>query len=609
MNHIDPPRFWNVASWLPEMAALQPDHPAVIQPDGRERNGDPGMRTNPPTRPRWKTLTARGLELESNRFARALERAGVRRGMRVVLMVTPSLEFFALTFALFKIGAVIVMVDPGIGVKNLGKCLGEAEPEAFVGVGKAHLARRLFGWARRSLRVLVSVNARLAWGGSRLRDLIPAADDGVAPYPPFDAAPDDVAAILFTSGSTGVPKGAVYTHGIFAWQVKLLREMFGIEPGEMDLGTFPLFALFGPALGMTSVIPEMDATRPAKADPRKLMEAIESHGVTQMFGSPALIDRLGRYGAECGRRIPTLRRAMSAGAPVMPGILERFRAMIPESAEVWTPYGATESLPVAAIESREILGETRALTEAGRGVCVGRPAPCMEVRIIRIDDGPIARWSEDLVLPAGEIGEIVVKGPVVTREYFRRDDQTALAKIRDDGPEVSEGAPSAGSRPGIRHRMGDVGYLDEKGRLWFCGRKSHRVVTAEGTLFSAPVEEVFNAHPRVFRSALVGVGERGRQTPVLWVELEKVGMQREDEAVAVAAYEAGSDRGTPARKLPRTYEEVVRAELLELAARHETTRTIRTILFHPAFPVDIRHNAKIGREKLAVEAARRFGRG
>jgi acyl-CoA synthetase (AMP-forming)/AMP-acid ligase II len=233
---------------------------------------------------------------------------------------------------------------------------------------------------------------------------------------------------------------------------------------------------------------------------------------------------------------------------------------------IHTPYGATEALPVATISSDEILGETAAHTAQGAGTCVGRPAPGMEVRILRISDAPIENWDDSLIVAPGEIGEIVVRGAVASRGYFGRPDLTALAKIAD---------PSGG----FWHRMGDVGYFDHQGRLWFCGRKSQRVVTADRTLFTIPCEGVFNAHPAVFRTALVGVARGGTVEPVLCVEREP-GVQVDDATL--------------------------RHELLALGARHPHTADIRTILFHPAFPVDIRHNAKIFREQLAVWAAERL---
>ncbi|MFH2202818.1 MAG: fatty acid CoA ligase family protein [Elusimicrobiota bacterium] len=500
------------------------------------------------------------LNRESNRAARGLEGCGIRQGMRTVLMVKPGPEFFALTFALFKIGAVPVLVDPGLGRKNLKRCLAEAEPEAFIGIPKAHAARILFGWARRSLRRLVTVGGPRLWGGADYEAL--KSPDASA----FQNATrtGDAAAILFTSGGTGAPKGAVYTHGNFAAQVDILREIYGIEPGEVDLPTFPLFALFAPALGMSAVIPDMDFTRPAAVDPAKIVAAIRKFNVTQMFGSPALIRRVGAYLDDEDIQLTTVRRVISAGAPVPAATLARFTRHLPKDAEVHTPYGATEALPVATIGSREILAGTCAATAKGAGVCVGRPVGGVRVRIIRITDRSIPVWSDDWEAPPGEIGEIVVAGPVVTGSYHNRARANRRSKI------------PAPERGGFYHRMGDLGYFDHDGRLWFCGRKSHRVPAPDRLYYTIPCEGVFNEHPQVYRTALVGV-RRGRiYEPVLCVEREHSG-----EEVRL---------GT------------LRDELLALGAAHEHTRDIKKILFHDAFPVDIRHNAKIFREQLAVWA-------
>jgi olefin beta-lactone synthetase len=535
----------NIAAHLPQMARLQPDATAIIFPRENRR------------------MSFSELDILSDRIARGLIGIGICRGVRTVLMVTPSPEFFALTFALFKVGAVPVLVDPGLGIKNLKKCLAEAQPRAFIGIPKAHIARLLFGWGKESLRILLTVGARLAWGGTTLSAIIKRNCDEI----PFSLAPtqkDDVAAILFTSGSTGIPKGAVYTHGNFAAQVEALRNVYGIQPGEIDLPTFPLFALFAPALGMTAVIPEMDFTRPGSVDPVKIIDAIHKFGVTTMFGSPALINRVSRYGVEHQVKLPTLKRAISAGAPVPAAVLGRFTSMLSPGVEVFTPYGATEALPVCSIGSGEILGSTKAITDAGGGVCVGRPVEGVRLEVIEISDDPIYYWDESLRVPTGKIGEIIVQGPQVTKGYYNRPESDHLSKIQD---------PETGS---FFHRMGDLGGKDEDGKVWFCGRKSHRVETAAGPLFTIPCEAVFNTHPQVFRTALVGVGTPGEMKPVICVELEK-----------------GA----------KVDQNVLRQELVAIARDHIHTHTIETILFHPAFPVDIRHNAKIFREKLALWAA------
>jgi acyl-CoA synthetase (AMP-forming)/AMP-acid ligase II len=548
----------NIAAHLPAMAAAQPFAPAIYFPDGRDARG----------RVRYTHYTYRQLDEASDRIARGLAAHGIAKGTRVALMVKPSLELFSLVFGVFKAGAVPVMIDPGIGLSNMKACLAQGRPEAFIGIPTAQAARLVLGWAKRSVRTVITVGRKGPFGGVTLDEVEAAGAKDAPALVPTSA--DDMAAILFTSGSTGVPKGAVYTHGNFTAQVEAIRRMYAIVPGEIDLPTFPLFALFDPALGMTTVIPDMDPTRPAKADPKKIVEAIEDFGVTNMFGSPALLNTLGRWGEAHGAKLPSLRRVISAGAPVPTDVLRRVRAMLSDDAQVVTPYGATECLPVATIESREVIGETAAKTDRGAGVCVGRPVPEADVAIVRITDAPIARWSDAEGLEAGEIGEIVVKGPQATRRYFEAEEHTALAKIADD-----EG-------PGFRHRMGDLGYLDERGRLWFCGRKSQRVRDGDTTWHTVSCERIYDAHPDVFRSALVGVPRGAGSEPVLCVEIEP------------------HAKGRDARALIE--------ELKERGAAHEPTRAIERFLVHPGFPVDIRHNAKIKREELRVWATKQLGR-
>jgi len=545
----------NIAASLPRLAAASPDRIAMRCPGTRGPDGAARYDV---------TLSYRQLDRRSDAIAAGLAKRGVVRGTRTVVMVRPSPEFFLLMFALFKAGAVPVLVDPGIDKRALKQCLDEAAPEAFIGIPLAHAARVLLGWAK-SARIRITTGQRAWLSDATLAQV--ERDGAGAESQLADTQAEDIGAILFTSGSTGVPKGVVYRHRHFVAQIAMLGESFGIQPGGVDLPTFPPFALFDPALGLTSVIPDMNPTRPAQADPRKLHDAIARFGVDQLFGSPALMAVLAAYGAP----LPGLKRVTSAGAPVPAEVVATMRALLPDDAQFWTPYGATECLPVAVIEGRE-LQATRAASEQGAGTCVGDPVAPNQVRIIRISDEPIAAWSNELLCAAGIVGEITVAGPTATDEYFHRPQATRLAKI----PERLE---EGGER--IVHRMGDLGYFDGQGRLWFCGRKSHRVETADGPLYTEQVEPVFSKHREVRRTALVGVGASGRQTPVLCVELAA---------------------GVGSREWPR-----IERELRALGAAHVHTARVARFMRHRKFPVDIRHNAKIGREKLAAWVADKLG--
>jgi len=546
----------NVARRLTEMAARMPDAIAVVVP--RERNAQ-GKR-------RYDTFTFRQLEEESNRLASGLLAWGVPPGSRLALLVRPSMEFVSLVFALFKAGMVIVLIDPGMGGRNLARSLADAQPDGMIAIPLVHAARTLMRGRFARSRFHVTVGRRWFWGGLTLDQLrAQGRPDTIC----HDTLGGDPAAIIFTTGSTGPSKGVLYRHGNFDKQVTEIRDFYQIQPGEIDVACFPLFGLFNAAMGVTTVIPDMDASRPARVDPRNIVEAVSDWQATQSFGSPAVWNRVGTYCQERQIRLPSLCRVLSAGAPVPPHVLARMKSVISEHGDVHTPYGATESLPVASIAASEVLGEPRARWALGDGTCVGRKFPGIQWRVIQICDGPIAELSQTVELPHGQIGELIVCGPVVTREYVTRVEANPLGKIRD------------GER--IWHRMGDVGHLDDQGRFWFCGRMAHRVRTAEGVMFTIPCEAIFNQHPEVYRSALVGVGPAGSQRPVIVVEPWPGRMPRDQEA-----------------------RQRLISELMDLALGNPLTRSIDTFFVHPSMPVDIRHNAKIFRERLAVWAAKQL---
>ncbi|MDH4020865.1 MAG: fatty acid CoA ligase family protein [Xanthomonadales bacterium] len=543
----------NIASALIRQAEQQGQNIAIHYPVGKRGN-----------RITYESVTYSDLDELSDEYARGLIEYGIGRGVRSALMLTPGLDFFAMFFALFKAGAIPVLIDPGIGIKPLKSCLAEARPEAFIGVTKAQLARGLLGWVPGVK--LVTSGPKLGWGGlniKQLRKLGQKTSGSVL----ADTQADEMAALLFTSGSTGIPKGVVYQHRHFIAQVEMLQSAFNIQAGEVDLPTFPPFALFDPAMGMTTVVPLMDPTRPAKADPRLLVQTIERFGVTNIFGSPALLNVLGRHTESENIRLATVRRVISAGAAMPVATIRRLQKTLPADSEVFTPYGATECLPVTSVSGTELNTGVEQLTATGEGTCVGRPVAPNNIKIIAVTDSIVEKFEDCVELPVGIIGEIVVNGPTMTDTYWQKPEQTQLAKITDD-------------KGNTWHRMGDVGYFDTEGKLWYCGRKSQRVVNEQECLYADQVEAIFNVHPEVARTALVGIGSSGRQTPVLCVE--------------------------PLNKPDAARRHRIQTDLLQLGQSHANSRSIQQILFHKSFPVDIRHNAKIGREKLAVWAARKL---
>ena len=545
----------NIAGALTWQASRQPDVAAIHYPT---RSLFKGVH--------YASCSYYQLDELSNAYARGMAQYRIGPGTRTVLMLKPGLEFFAVFFALFKAGAVPVLIDPGIGLEALTQCLAEARPEAFVGTPKAQFARKWFGWARETCQSFVTEGFKLGLGGislQQLKDLGSNSREAVL----HPSQPDDVAAILFTSGSTGTPKGVVYRHRHFIAQVDMLQQAFDIEPGEVSLPTFPPFALFDPALGMTTVVPRMDPTRPADANPEWMVAAIDEFQVTHVFGSPALLDTLSRHTEQAGKRLWSVKRIVSAGAAVPLRVVRRMQAALANDALIHTPYGATECLPVSSASSDMLDARVESMTESGEGIFVGRPIAPNEVRIIAISEDAFSDLSETMTMPPGMPGEIIVSGPSCTDMYFGQKTATTMAKIPD-------------GTGGVWHRMGDVGILDGKGCLWYCGRLSQRVETGTETLFPDQVEGIFNQHPDAVRTALVGVGAPGRQIPVLCVEV----------------------RGKLA---PVDYERV-HFDMLQLAQAHGLTRSVRTVLFHPGVPVDTRHNSKIRRDELALWAVKKM---
>lgn len=568
---------FNISSLLSEAARRWPDRAAVIakhRPDVLGRG----------------ELSYRELDESSSHLAQRLIQGGVIPGTRIVVLVGPGIDFMTIIFGLFKAGVVPVMADPGMGFRRMLRCLAEGSPAGIIGIPLAHLLSLAAPGYFRGIKVRVTIGRRLGWGGLTLSEIMkssvqaagdpdgddktqitsPPAPEAGAGFKPVDTKAKDMAAILFTSGATGPAKGVVYTHAMFKAQVEAIRDGLDISEGGVDLATFPLFGLFSPALGLTSVIPDINPAKPAQVDPRRIMEPIIRYGVTSMFASPTLLDKVSRFALEHNLTLPSLKRVISAGAPVSPRVAAAFVSLMVGDSKLLTPYGATEGVPLSRIDAEEITGATKAMTERGLGMCVGRALPGVSLKIIRILDRPISTYNQELNAPMGEIGEIIAQGPMVAQSYFLRPNDTAMTIIPDPDDPTK-----------FWRRMGDVGWMDEGGRLWFCGRKNHRVISDQGTLFSIPCEAVFNNHPQVRRSALVGVGPPGQQRPVIIIEIQSTIKGKGFDWNALVE------------------------ELTALGKANPRTINITTFLrYRCAFPVDVRHNAKINREKLAKWASK-----
>ena len=535
----------NVARHLRIAATDRPDGLATKSPTAVSANGEV----------LHVVRSFRQLDQESDGAAEHFSRSGITQGSRVLLAVRPGHDLIVGMFGLLKLGAVPIAIDPGMGWSAFLDCVRRSRPSALVGVRAASLLSRLPFKAFRSVRHRVTV------GGDAWCQAL--ATTGRPVRPIAHTHTETLAAILFTSGSTGAPKGVCYTHGMFDAQIELVRSTYDIRPGETDMAMLPLFALFNPALGTTTVTPLLDPSRPLAADPAPLVAALIAEKVTCSFGSPAIWSKVADHCEAHGSNLPDLRRLLIAGAPVSGELLAKLRVVAPNCV-THTPYGATECLPVTTITADELLGEARQLSLRGQGTCVGRPVNGVEIRVIRETDGPIITLAEAQLCAPGEIGEIITTGPSVTREYDGLPEATRLAKIADGGR--------------VWHRMGDLGSVDASGRLFFLGRRVEKVRTADGDLPTESLEPAFRQHSQVFRCALIGLGEAPHQTPALVVEPR-----------AGHFPESASAR------------ERFVAELRDLARIYPQANRVKHIVFQRALPVDVRHNAKIHRLQLAKE--------
>lgn len=538
----------NIADLLAKRANETPDKLAIKAPLKRLSNGSY----------KYSSLTFKELLNTSKSIANGLKSMGLNKGDKAIVFIKPGLDFPAVTFALFSIGVVPVFIDPGMGKENLLNSIKQVHPKALIAVPLVHYLRLFKREAFKSIDIFVTTGS-ITWGGMKsLKDL-----KALEPSDHFtEIKESELAAILFTSGGTGIPKGVEYTHKIFSKQTELLQEIFSLSPSDTDIPGFPLFALFTIAMGMTSCIPDMDPSKPAKANPEKLVQNILDNKATFVAGSPAIWEKVSTYCVDNNITLPRVKYLVMFGAPVSKEIHISFSKVL-TNGTTYTPYGATESLPVANISGKYLLENTVEKSSHGQGTCVGRPVPSIEVKIIAITDEVISNTTEMVEMPTGKIGEIIVKGETVTKKYFEMEQKTAEAKIYDGET--------------FWHRIGDLGYLDQDGYLWFCGRKSHRVETKDELLSSVQCEAIFREHSNVEKAALVGVYKNSQyQTPELVIQLKD-----------------------KTQKNSHT-----REQLLKMASMYKHTSSIKKVWFHDEFPVDVRHNIKIDRLKLRDMAQR-----
>lgn len=537
-----------------QIAKEHPDRPAVVT-----------VSRMPWGSTRVKTASFKQVSDRAERLAVGLRELGIGEGSLCSYMIPPGENAMVVALALWRVGAALVGIEPySHGLRPVAKSLKRVQPDVFFGTPEAHVARVAFGWGRGSVKTNVVVGGPGVPGIHSLASL----EKHAIPENPQSAeiAEDSPMLIGFTTGSTGNPKPMVMTKRNVSGMISGVMNEWELGSGEdiVDMPTFPIFWVIGLSHGGTTIVPPMDFALhgPGDANPGAIADTIDSQNVHSMFASPALLWNLAKHCAKTGRTLPSVKRIVSAGAEIQGPLYEAMKPIIPNG-ELYSDYGATEALPVAEIDGETVLRETWAASRRGEGLCVGRPFPGVEAKIIQIDDGDIVTIDDAVELPQGEIGELIVRSPHVCDRYWNAPEDMAANKIEDGETRWQ--------------RLGDTGYLDDQGRLWTCGRRSHRVVNAGGTWYSLRCEFVLDAHPDVLRTALIGPVFSGdaEPTPTIVVELLE------------------GSRGKRAQ---------VEQELVAMAEENATTRGIKRFIFIKQLPVDKRHNAKIDRPALARQA-------
>lgn len=513
----------------------------------------------------YETLSFKELRARILQYQRGLLALGISPGKRIIMLVSPGHDFLAFSFAIMACGAVPVFIDPGIGLEKLSDCIKDSAASGCVVSAKAQILMLLKRDLFKNMQIVVNAS-RLPIGFGTNLDFFSSFSAAETSIKPFSA--QATALVAFTSGATGTPKGVVFSNSNLSAQMKIFKYIFGLKAGSRDLPLLPIFSLYGASSGVTSIFYPSNPGRPLDFDASHLCKVINNLSVETSFGSPTLWSKIATYAAGQAITFPSIKKVFMAGTSVSAKVREQVAAVC-KNADLFTPYGATEALPVTLSPVDLLPKQPESANNMMVGIPVGEAVPNLQYKIISIVDGQIKNINEVEEVGFGEIGELIVSGPNISSQYLNRVDADQLYKITDGNS--------------VWHRIGDACYMGKDANLYYCGRVAHRVITTDSTgkkntLYSEAVEVVFNANPKVKRSALISI-DHG------------IGA-----AVAIEPYPSFFPDS------PGSYSSFI-AELRALAETTSYTGEITEYFFFHDFPVDARHNAKIFRDQLGALAS------
>ena len=524
----------NVTSFITDQSKISGNLPAIIY----------SKKKWPWARPSKKSYSFQELEQKINIFANTFKHNGISAQDKVLILSPLSADLIAIAFSLFKIGAVPVFIDPGMNLKSFLQNIKSVEASALIGSSKALILKKIKSKYFSSIKTVINTENGLI--GDSLESLTRKQDRNCDEYSYKES---DIAGLVLTSGATGPSKAVEYTMKMFIEQKIALEKMLNLSRGEKDLSGFPLFALFSLAIGLpTFISTAIDARVPALTDGKKLAHELIDNNIDFANGSPSIWISLAKYLLANNLKIKNLKKLAMFGAPVSSQLIFDLKSVLP-NCDIYTPYGATESLPVSFISDKIIIEETGSLTKQGRGVCVGHLYEKVDIEIVNTENySKIDKFSP---------GEIWVSSPMTSLKYFKNEGENLKSKKMIKG--------------NLFHHIGDIGYIDDIGRLWYLGRLAHAIHQMNETIYSIEIEGVLNSHPKIKKSALIKVGSKPCVAVVLTNLFQLEGSKKND-----------------------FFDDLVSKNL----AHCPKLEKIENFYILKTFPVDTRHNIKIDRIKI-----------